>query len=115
MPKGKRRRKHIPHPKSYYDLSEVVQKINDGQLLIRQNAEQCALGDFGWGRSEIIKVYEMLKAKHFQHTMPSKINPLWINDVYKVHLFGEDVYTHFYINDSTGKLVINSFKRDQIV
>lgn len=113
MTKRKKKSTKVPHPTSFYKLSEVIQKINDGQFLIRDNATQCALCDFGWGTSEILKVYNMLKPKHFYKTDNSKIIPILVIDVYKAHLYGEDVYTHFYIDDSIGKLVINSFKRDQ--
>ena len=75
MSKGKRKRKKVFRPTSYYKLSEVVQKINDGQFLIRENAIQYALHDFGWGTSEILKVYNTLKPKHFYKTDNSKINP----------------------------------------
>ena len=115
MPKGKRKRKHIPRPRSFYNLSEVIQKINNGSFTIRQNATQCALEDFGWGTPEIKKVYNLLKEKHFCKTAPSDINPLWIVDIYKARLIGENVYTHFYIDDTVGILVINSFKRDQTI
>ena len=113
MPKGKRKRKHVPRPRSYYKLSEVIQKINNGRFIIRQNATQCALEDFGWRTSEIIKAYNLLKAKHFYKTDTSNISPLWVVDIYRARLIGENVYTHFYIDDTEGILVINSFKRDQ--
>ncbi|MBA7714630.1 hypothetical protein ES703_123659 [subsurface metagenome] len=113
MAKRKRKRKHIPRPRSYYGLSEVIRKINNGQFIIRPNATQHALEDFGWGISEIKKAYNILKAKHFYKTDASKINPLWVVDIYKARLIGEDIYTHFYIDDTVGILVINSFKRDQ--
>ena len=115
MSKGKRKRKKPFRSISYYKLSEVVQKINDGQFLIRENATKYALHDFGWGISEILKVYNMLKPKHFYKTDNSRIIPRLVIDVYRAHLYGEDIYTHFYIDDAMGKLVINSFKRDQII
>ncbi len=115
MSKGKRRRKHIRRPRSYYDLSEVIQKISDGQVLIQRNASEYASNDFGWGRTEILKAYSMLKPKHFYKTGNSRNIPRLVIDIYKARLYGEDIYTHFYIDDSVEKLVINSFKRDQTI
>jgi N-acetyl-gamma-glutamylphosphate reductase len=41
----------------------------------------------------------------------AKFDPLVVVDYYKAYrLKGEEIYTHFYINDTTGRLVVNSFK-----
>lgn len=112
MAKGKKKSTKGFRPRSYYELSEVVQKINSGQFLIKENAILYALQDFGWGISDIMNAYRMLKPKHFYKTDDSKAKPGLVIDVYKAHLNGEDIYTHFYIDDSENKLVINSFKND---
>ena len=111
MPRGKRKSTKVPHPTSYYRLAEVVQKINSGQWLIRSNAIRDAYKEFGWGIFDIINAYRMLKPKHFYKTDSSKAKPGLVIDVYKARLNGEDVYTHFYIDDAFNKLIINSFKR----
>jgi len=112
MARGKRKSTKASHPRSYYQLSEVLQKINSGQLLIRSNAIRDAFQAFGWGTSDIMNAYRMLKPKHFYKTDNSKAKPGLVIDIYKAHLYGEDIYTHFYIDDSQNKLVINSFKND---
>ena len=112
MVKGKRKPTRVSHPRSYYKLSEVLQKVNSGQLLIRSNAIRDAFKAFGWETSDIMNAYRMLKPKHFYKTDNSKAKPVLVIDVYKAHLNGEDIYTHFYIDDSQNKLVINSFKKD---
>jgi hypothetical protein len=111
MAKRKKKLTKASHPSSYYKLSEVTQKINSGQFLIRSNATREAFQDFGWGIADILNAYRMLKPNHFCKTDNSKAKPGLVIDVYKAHLFGEDVYTHFYIDDTITKLVINSFHK----
>jgi len=108
-----RRRKRRAAPSSYYSLTEVMQKIDSGQCDIRRNAANCAFDYFGWERPEIIKALKLLKEKHFCKSITSTRNALWVFDVYKARLLGEKVYIHLYIDDTKGRLIINSFKKDQ--
>ena len=108
-----KRRKQRTAPKTYYPLTEVLQKINDGEFLIRKNAEDSALSDFGWNRPRIIEGIKLLKGKHFCMSITGNKNAWWVYDVYKARLFGENVYIHFYIDDRDGILIINSFKEDR--
>lgn len=100
-----------PRPKSYYELVEVRQKLVNKEFLIYQNAIECALQDFGWQISDICDVYMMLRPNHFYKTEKSDKNSNRYIDVYKARLKGEDIYTHFYIDEDNNTLVINSFKR----
>lgn len=106
-----KKRKQRVTLKSYYPLTEVMQKIDTGQCDIRKNAEDCALHDFGWNRDEIIKALKLLEEKHFCKSIASPRNPLWVYDVYKSRLLGENVYIHLYIDDTEERLIINSFKK----
>lgn len=108
-----RRRKQRAAPKSHYSLTDVLQKINSGQCVIRRNAADSALADFGWNRSEIIEAIKLLKEKHFCMSLTSTRNAWWVYDVYKSRLLGENVYIHLYIDDTKGILIINSFKEDK--
>lgn len=108
-----KRRKQGDAPKSHYSLTDVLQKINSGQFIIRKNTEDSALDDFGWNRSEIIEAIKLLKEKHFCMSITSTRNAWWVFDVYKARLFGENVYIHLYIDDTKGMLIINSFKEDR--
>ena len=108
-----KRRKQRPTPKSHYPLTEVLQKIDSGQFLIRQNAENSALSDFGWNRPKIIEAIKLLKERHFRMPITSNRNAWCVFDVYKARLFGEHVYIHLYIDDTDGMLIINSFKEDR--
>ena len=109
MVKRKRRSTKSYHQLNHYDLSEIKQKIDDGSYLIRENAKQSAYQDFGWEAPDIKKFYKKLKLRHFCKTDILECKPGVVIDVYKAHLYGEDVYTHFYIADDL--LVINSFHR----
>ena len=53
-----------------------------------------------------------LRPGHFHKSDNSDVKPAVVLDFYKARgLKGEDVYTHFYIDDEKRVLVINSFKR----
>jgi hypothetical protein len=102
---------HMHRPS--YKLADVKNKIAANRVLINLNARQSAFNDFGWHWEDIIDVYSKLRPQHFYKTEQSLFKfPLWI-DVYKAHLRGEDIYTHFYIDDENETLIINSFHRDQ--
>jgi len=108
-----KKRKFPPRPKASYQLEEVRQKIQNGNVRIAGNAYAGAFRDFGWGKQDIFDVYMRLKNHHFYKTESSKLSRLTMIDFYKIRYMGEDVYTHFYINDYSGELVINSFKQDR--
>jgi hypothetical protein len=109
-----KRRKQRATPKAHYPLTEVLQKISTPKgFLIRRNVEDSALADFGWNRPRIIEVIKQLKETHFSSSITSNRNAWWVFDVYKLRLFGERVYIHLYIDDTDGKLIINSFKEDR--
>ncbi len=108
-----KRRKRKPirrsYTKSHYHLSEVIQKINNGQILIKPNAARDAYQKFGWGFSDIKDAYRKLQLKHFHKTDVSESKPGVALDFYKAIINGEKIYTHFYINDKSKFVVINSF------
>lgn len=112
MSKAKQKRKHIRRPESFYKFSDVLQKIDSGQCIIRKNAEDSALADFGWNRPAIIKAIKLLKEKHFCTSITSTRNAWWVFDVYKARLLGENLYIHLYIDHTDGMLIINSLKED---
>lgn len=95
--------------KSHYKLSEVIQKINGGKFLVRPDVIRDAFQIFGWEIADIKKTYKKLKPKHFYKTDNLNSKPGVSVDIYKAHLFGEDIYTHFYIDETTNLLIINSF------
>ena len=111
MARQTKKTKKVAH-RSYYPLSEVKEKINNGQLLIRPDASHDAWQHFGWEYEDIIKAYRMLSPSHFYGTDYSEERPGCVLDFYKAHIMVEDIYTHFYIDDSNRKLVINSLKQD---
>jgi len=111
MPK-KNKRKHPPRPHGYYPLSEIRELVKNRKVNIWGKAQASARNDFGWGVADILKAFKMLKEHHFYKSEPSKFSPLIVMDFYKAHINGEDIYTHFYIDDSSKKLIISSFKQE---
>lgn len=110
MKRPKRKTARSSYAKSHYQLSEVIQKINNGQVLIKKNAEMDADRQFGWGLSDIENAYRKLKSKHYYKSAFSECkSEVIILDVYKATIKGEIIYTHFYIDDRSGFLIINSF------
>ena len=100
--------------KPYYPLQKVKEKIAQGQYLIKPNAVYSAFQDFGWNEADIKQVYRKLQDNHYQKTDKSKTIPGIMLDVYYVeNINGEDVYTHFYIDDD--RLIINSFHQLSIL
>ena len=96
---------------SYYQLSEIRDSIKHGKVLLRPNALDEARKAFGWLSEDILKALLALKPNHFYKSEKSFFDPKVVLDFYKAPgLMGENVYTHFYVNDHTGELVINSFK-----
>ncbi len=108
MPKRNRNQ-----PKSYYELSEVKAKIAAGNVLVRPDVVRDALVDFGWGIDDILDVYRKLRPGHFLIADNSRTKFFIVIDSYKARINGEEIYTHFYIDDD-GRLVINSFHRPRL-
>ena len=104
--RGSIRRLYI---KSHYELSEVLQRINNNQLLIKPEAQDDAYRLFGWGLPDIKNAYRKLKERHCCNTALSLNVPGVYLDFYKATIKGEKIYTHFYIDYHDNLLVINSF------
>ena len=102
--------------KAYYSLKKVRRlvdesKHNPDKVLINPNALETAERDFGWRTPDILNALKKLQPKHFDKSEPSiKRQPSIQIDSYKaVNLMGENIYTHFYIEED--QLVVNSFKK----
>ena len=99
-------------PESFYSLSEVRELIGQGKVWLKPNVLDDAQLDFGWGKSDILDALNKLKVGHFYKSDTSLKKRGVQLDFYKARgLKGEDVYTHFYIDDKAGLLVVDSFKR----
>ena len=96
---------------SFYDLKEVKDLIRKGKVRVQGNAKAGAKEAFGWTISEILDALLDLEPRHFYKSDVWKIDRSVVLDFYKARDLKEvSVYTHFYINDETGFLVISSFK-----
>lgn len=100
-------------PTAHYDLSLIRQLIDEGKLFIDlDDALIPALNDFGWNENEIKDAMKKLQRKHYYKTDDHRYIPGTKLDYYKAFgIKGEDIYTHFYIDDSSGRLIINSFHK----
>lgn len=107
----------MPH----YSLSDVKKLVRAGKVDIRPNALRSAYGDFGWVPSDIQNCLLKLngrphsadrKRNHFYKTEDHRKIPHTKMDYYKAKKIMQNcnVYTHFYIHPSSGRLVISSFK-----
>lgn len=110
---AKRKPVHRDYARSYYTLVEVLSLIDKGRVLITPNAQRDANQLFGWKRRDIIDVYRKLMPAHFYKTDGSKQKPGVALDFYKATIMGENIYTHFYIDDDEKMLIINSFHSQQ--
>ena len=107
-------------PQPHYPLLNVKNLIRQGQILIRRNAAERALNDFGWTSDEIKRCLLKLNDKYhpddprrnrFYKTEEHRNFPNTKMDYYNCQgiMEGMNVYTHFYIHPNSGKLIINSF------
>jgi hypothetical protein len=79
--------------------------------LIREKAREGADKAFGWNSDDILDALMKLQPKHFYKTELSNFEPHFPIDVYKARgIKGENVYTHFYVDNETNRLIIQSFK-----
>jgi hypothetical protein len=102
----------MQQPKPYYPLKEVKALVKDGKWRVNGNARESAREDFGWGVLEIQSAILALRPCDFDISDWSKHKPGVMVDAYKAaNLKGEAVYTHFYIDEETVFVIINSFKR----
>jgi hypothetical protein len=113
MAKGsKKRKERTPPKKPFYKLTEIKCLVENGDVFVRDNARKGALEDFEWGISDILAALTSLRLKDFHKTDVLSSDKYVGIDYYKARgLKGEDVYTHFYINKTSGDLIINSFHR----
>jgi|AntAceMinimDraft_8_1070364.scaffolds.fasta_scaffold20920_4 hypothetical protein len=112
MAKGSKKRKETAPPKQpFYGLTEIKCLIEEGSVFVQGNALKYAREDFEWGISDILAALASLRLKDFHKSDVLSSNKLIVVDYYKAWgLKGENVYTHLYINDISGELIINSFK-----
>ena len=86
--------------------------VRDEKVDITGDALNDAKDFFGWKTADILDAFKKLQLKkHFRKRMKKYSDSNITYDVYKAYgLKGENVYTHFYIDDETGRLIIDSFK-----
>lgn len=111
----------LRRPKPSYPLELVKAKLKKGEFFITSNALQTAWKDFAWEIEDIVSCLLKLNDKYYDdnpqknHFYKADRN-LRVSkramDFYKAKQIMEErnVYTHLYINEETGKVIISSFK-----
>ena len=95
--------------KPYYSKKRIRALICQGKIQVTQGARKSAKDDFWWSVDDICKAMLALKTTQCYKSEPRYQNPKIHVDYYRAHnIKGENVYTHFYIDDNT--LIIDSFK-----
>jgi len=111
MVKKKSRHRLQERKAPYYSLGVVKGLVKNGDVRIRDKVMRSAEKAFGWDESDMRDALMKLQIKHFYKTGPSDFEPHFPIDFYKAHgLKGENVYIHFYIDDETNLLMVDSFK-----
>jgi hypothetical protein len=106
-----RRARNTTRP--FYPLAEVKNCLANCQYRINPDCLNDAQNDFGWNEAEVVAALLKLEESMFYGSDTLKHKPETVIDKYrcpKLH-GGENVYTHFYINDNIVMLIINSFKQ----
>lgn len=106
-------KRHKPKTKRpFYPLDEVKQCLASRHYRINADCLTDARADFGWKEADVVAALLKLRPSMFYGSDTLKHKPQTVIDKYRCPNLhdGEDVYTHFYINDDTVTLVINSFK-----
>lgn len=95
--------------KAYYSKKKILELINTGKVSITEQARATAKKDFGWDIDDICKALKSLQPLSWYSSEHRHNNPsIWVDYYRAVGLKGENVYTHFYIEDDC--LIIDSFK-----
>ena len=95
--------------KPYYGLGQIRRFVLSGKFEIDDRAKKSAEKAFGWNKNDIKNALLKLQPKHFDKSVQRWSNPEIYQDSYRARgLMGENVYTHFHIEDNT--LTIESFK-----
>jgi len=94
--------------KPYYSKKQIHNFIGSGKLHVTESARNSARDFFGWSLEDIEKALLILSQKSCYKSEPRFNNPnIWV-DYRAINILGENVYTHFYVED--GILIVDSFK-----
>jgi len=95
--------------KPFYSRREIARLVDSCRILLEERARIAAERDFGWKIEDIAEALKNLPPGCCYKSETRYDNPeIWV-DFYRVYgLMGEDVFTHFYVEN--GYLVVDSFK-----
>ena len=95
-----------------YKLSEVKRLVRAGKYDVTGKALRTAYEDFSWGKQEISRFYLSLKHSHFLKKAAADKWDADYLDMYRAEMYGQTVYTHFFISRNGELVIVNSFKQD---
>lgn len=102
-------KKPTARTKPYYSKKQLSDLIKKGKVSFRQRAIEGAKKSFGWKKDHIKKAIIKLPQQNCYKSEPRFNNPkIWVDYYRAPDIFGEHVYTHFYVEN--GILIIDSFK-----
>lgn len=100
----------MPRNKPYYSKRQILNLISAGKVIVKYQAKESALNDFGWRREAIYKAISALTLKCWYKSEPRYDNPQIFVDYYRArNIRGVNFYTHFYLDGEN--LVIDSFHK----
>ncbi len=94
----------------HYSKKQIISLIDRGDVFLDPTILESAQTFFGWDIEQICKAIKKLQRTHCYKSQTRFQNPeIWV-DYYRAEcLLGENIYTHFYIEDD--ELIVDSFKR----
>ena len=97
----------------FHDLTYVKHSIRRGEYDIREDVSDKAFEAFGWDDEDVKRAILGLKSEDFQASRQSLHIPGAMVDSYTgLGRQEENYYIHFYIHPDTGRVIINSCKRN---
>lgn len=93
----------------YYSKRKIINLISSGNILVTDQAQKTAKDCFGWDISDIEKAIKKLPLHCCYKSEQRFDNPsVWVDYYRAPGLLGENVYTHFYVEDEM--FIVDSFK-----
>ncbi len=93
----------------YHSKKRICKLIDEGNVFITEEARKSAKDCFGWEILDIEAALKKLPRKACYKSERRFNNPsVWVDYYRAWGLMGENVYTHFYIENNM--LIIDSFK-----
>jgi hypothetical protein len=99
----------MQHNNAYYSKKKIRSLIENGAVHITEWAIETAKKHFGWGYDSICNaILKIPTSCCYKRDVRYDSPKIWVDYYRANNIMGENIYTHFYIEDET--LIIDSFK-----